>query len=431
MSFVIWLVFLIAFFYAFYKVIIFPRISPLRKIPGPKRTSFFMGNYYEVQKAEPAECHIRWAREYGPVVRYHFFFNSPTVLISGEQELKHVLVTNASNYHKFIRTNYVFDRIFGEGLLLLEDDIHRAHRKMIQPSFNYSKVNEMIPIFEGKAKRLISIWEGIQERTKSLEIEITRQMSNLTLDIIGLAAFGYDFHAIDDLEGKSNNFYRTIMTSFGLSIFNLIPWWRNIPTSANIELRKALRKLESVFENILVQKKSKLDKKQGENGPIDLLDLLLECRNDEKNTILTDHQLSAHALTFILAGHETTSVCMSWLFYALTKYPEIDKRIYEELSRVLGGKEHISFEDAEELHFLQNVIKETLRMYPPVTITPRVTLKDDIIGGYHIPAGTRIVISPAVQHKLEQYWENPEKFDPDRWNKENEHNQYGFIPFLG
>jgi len=162
----------------------------------------------------------------------------------------------------------------------------------------------------------------------------------------------------------------------------------------------------------------------------DLLDLLIEAQDESTGSVLSDKEISDQVLTFLLAGHETTSVAMSWVLYCLGQHPDVAKKVTEEVTSVLANEE-LTWEALDKFKYLGNVIKETMRLFPPAPITNRKPIKDDIICGQPIPAGTAIIICPGVQHRLPQYWENPEKFDPDRWDKNTEPvNNFTYMPFL-
>jgi len=413
-----------------YKLFIAPKFSPLSKIPGPKPTSWIMGNYAEIAKANPTDQHLKWAEQYGDVCLYTFAFGSRTVLVSGANEIKHVLINNSNNYLKqVVGQDALINDILGEGLLFLEGETHRLHRKMIQPGFNYGQLKQMIPLFIKKTQKLVDRWNKLRADGEST-MDISTEMSNLTLDIIGRSSFAYEMNAVDDPDGKMSNWCKTVMDTFHLTFWILLPGYRKLPTPANLKLKESIREVESVIMKTIKEKQAKMV--NGEKSDlIDLLDLLLETK-DDNGVLFTDHQILNHAMTFMLAGHETTSAGLSWLFYLLSQHPEVEAKLAEEV-KVFKGRTDFTIEELEKLPYLENVIKETLRLYPPAPITIRIAINDDNIGGYHIPAGSKVLISSGVVHRLEKYWGPTAKsFNPDRWDdpkiKELPHHLY--FPFL-
>jgi cytochrome P450 len=276
---------------------------------------------------------------------------------------------------------------------------------------------------------LIDRWNSLSANEVS-SLDISTEMSNLTLDIIGQSAFAYEMNAVDDSEGTMSNWCKTVMETFTLNFWILLPGYRKLPTPGNRKLKDSIYNVESVIMKTIREKHTKLA--SGEKSPmIDLLDLLLETK-DENGVVFTDHQILNHAMTFMLAGHETTSAALSWLFYLLSQHPEVEAKLAEEV-KVFKDRSDFSIEELEKLPYLENVIKETLRLYPPAPITIRVAIQDDNIGGYHIPAGSKVLISSGVIHRLEKYWgPTARQFDPDRWDtphvKELPHHLY--FPFL-
>eukprot|EP00027_Filamoeba_sp_ATCC50430_P009685 CAMPEP_0168557276 /NCGR_PEP_ID=MMETSP0413-20121227/9339_1 /TAXON_ID=136452 /ORGANISM="Filamoeba nolandi, Strain NC-AS-23-1" /LENGTH=493 /DNA_ID=CAMNT_0008588297 /DNA_START=29 /DNA_END=1510 /DNA_ORIENTATION=- len=415
-------------------IILIPYTFQVRKIPGPKPESAWMGNFWTIRKEEPGDPQLKWANEHSDsgIVRYYFWFNRPSVMVIGPNEVKHVLVTKVSNYDsKPFGGTFFFDRFFKEGLLMLEGDLHRRHRKMIQPAFNYSSLKEMLPIFASKATAWVKLHQGKLQRDASKNVlEFDTEMSNLTLDVIGLAGFGVDFDAISDEQGFMAGLYKTLMGEMTLSFKLLIPFWYNIPLKHNRMIAEKAIQLEKViYDLIKTKRQSKLENSSRHNQ--DLMDLLLDARDDETNTKMTDAQLNNHVMTFMVAGHETTSVALSWMFYSLAQRPEIAETLYEEIKNI--DFTSITVDQLEQLSYLNNVVRETLRLYPPAALTSRLAKEDDEIDGYKIPKGTRIMVVPAVNHRLEKYWgPTANDFDPSRWDTQQvkELPQYAFLPFL-
>eukprot|EP01121_Diplochlamys_sp_Union-15-3_P014409 TRINITY_DN4588_c0_g2_i2.p1 TRINITY_DN4588_c0_g2~~TRINITY_DN4588_c0_g2_i2.p1 ORF type:complete len:219 (+),score=33.97 TRINITY_DN4588_c0_g2_i2:210-866(+) len=157
---------------------------------------------------------------------------------------------------------------------------------------------------------------------------------------------------------------------------------------------------------------------------------MISAKDDSTGTVFTDSEIFDQTITFLLAGHETTSVGIAWTLYCLSQHPDVADKVQKELSEVLA-KEELQWETLDKLNYLGNVIKETLRLYPPAPIITRDAVKDDIIKGVRIPAKTAIIMSPGVMHKLPQYWEDPLKFDPDRWDRKNDTvTNFTYMPFI-
>jgi cytochrome P450 len=162
----------------------------------------------------------------------------------------------------------------------------------------------------------------------------------------------------------------------------------------------------------------------------DLLSMLLDARDPETGEAMSDRQLRDEVVTMFTAGHETTANLLSWTFYLLSTHPEIERRVRDELERVVGGRP-ATFADLPGLGYLRQVVQETMRLYPPVWTIGRGVVADDAIGGYRIPRGADVTLSAWVTHRHPGLWENPEGFDPDRFADPARLPRYAYFPFSG
>jgi cytochrome P450 len=172
--------------------------------------------------------------------------------------------------------------------------------------------------------------------------------------------------------------------------------------------------------------------RKGQAEPNDYIDTLLEARDRKTGEALTDLQIYDEIMTLILAGYETVGNGAAWTLYALSKHPEVRRRLEQELKEVLDGKTP-AVEDLGVLPYLQMVIDESLRLYPPIWAFPRDSINDDVIGGYHIPAGSMILLSPYATHHSPAIWDDPEAFDPERFapQKKDSWSRFAYFPFGG
>jgi cytochrome P450 len=168
------------------------------------------------------------------------------------------------------------------------------------------------------------------------------------------------------------------------------------------------------------------------NSSNDLLSMLLALRDEETGEAMTDRELRDQVITFIGAGHETTAVALAWTWYLISQYPDVEARMRAEVAGVLGGRVP-TVADLPQLVVTRNVIQESLRLYPPVFGVVRDVIDEDEIGGFRIPAKTSVILSQYVTHHHPAVWENPERFDPDRFTPEKSEGRARFahFPFLG
>ncbi|RGB33516.1 cytochrome P450 [Rhizophagus diaphanus] len=394
----------------------------------------------QIIKSDVGIPHIAWAEKYGGIVMYRGLFNKPRIFITDSKALLHVMVSSVYDYPKppgFIRD---LKPLLRSGILLAEGDTHKRQRKMMNPAFNFTNVKEMIPTFAKVGHIMKDLWiKEIGDNEKS-QIDIMTYLSKATLDVIGLVGFNYEFNSLTS-KNELAEAYTMIFTpqnrrSTLLRIMsNYIPFFNKLPIEFNIRTREASRIIDQVSNKLVTEK---LDKaKLGELEGNDLLTILI--RQNEQTVIkedkMTEHELKNQIMTFLAAGHETTSVAIGWALYFLSKNIEVQNTLRNELLEAFPDKDFIpTFDQINSLEFLNCVVKETLRVNPAVPMTIRTTKKDDVISGYMIPRGTPIFLFMNTIHRLPSIWgSDASTFKPSRWldpNITSIQTNYTYIPFL-
>ncbi|GET00319.1 cytochrome P450 [Rhizophagus clarus] len=402
-----------------YKVYIWPTyITPLKKIPGPSSEHLFYGNYKTLMKEE--EPQIEWRKKYGDIIKYHEFFNQPALLISDTSIIQEITLSNTYDYIK--PPNLVKELIafVGNGLAFSEGDIHKRQRKMMNPAFTYSNIKSMVPTFTRVASLLKNL---IEDKINSGEsnIAFAPYISKATLDIIGLIGFNYEFNSLSS-QNELANAYSTISSQTPLRfIINRLatyfPSIRNIPIKINRDFKDACVIINRESWNLV-----KIKQKEAEFGELkgtDLLSVLINInRKLPIEERMTDDELKNQIMTFLLAGHETTSITASWALYLLAQHPHVQDLLREELVKAFPDKSNFNptYDEINSLEFLNCVVKEALRLYSPVTLISRINLKDKVFGNYLVPKNTPIMISLMALHKSPEIWgPTAAEFDPKRW----------------
>jgi cytochrome P450 len=201
----------------------------------------------------------------------------------------------------------------------------------------------------------------------------------------------------------------------------------SVPTPGNLSASRAIRTLDTIIANVIAERRRHPDRDAG-----DLLAMLLAVRDEETGEGLTDRELRDQIITFIGAGHETTAVALAWTVYLLSQHPDVETRLHDEVAELIGDRTPTAA-DLPRLVFARRVVEESLRIYPPVYAVARDVVEDDIIGGFHIPARSLIIVSPYVTHRHPDFWPSPEQFDPDRFRPDRSAGQprFAWYPFLG
>jgi cytochrome P450 len=334
------------------------------------------------------------------------------VLVSDPAAIADVFVDRSRNFVKpyILRT----DRLrMGDTRLGDEGDFWRRQR-LAQPAFHRSKLEGYGETMVAATAQMLGRWRDGESR------DILAEMNQLTLRIAAETLFGADL--ADEAEGVGAAL-QAVMDGFipRLGALFLVPDW--LPTPGNRRLRQALRALDGTMDGIVAGRRASGD----DRG--DLLSLLLRAADEG---VLTTRQVREHAMTYLLAGHETTALVLSWAWYLLGTNPRIAAKLAAETDAVLDGRTATTA-DVPRLAYAGRVALEAMRLYPPIWAVARVALGDDELGGYPIRGGTVVIVSPWVMHRDPRYFEDPESFEPDRWadGAEKRLPRYAFFPFGG
>jgi cytochrome P450 len=329
--------------------------------------------------------------------------------------VEQVLVSENRKFGK----SYVFELLrpmLGNGLLNSEGQFWLRQRRLAQPAFNKNSVNNYAGAIVADTQRLLNQW------TDGGKTDLHHEMSRLTLAIVGRALMDMDLSDVTDevappLESAMRDFSRRFESAWNP------PVW--VPTPRNRRAKRNVRKLDAVVNRIIRQRRQ-----EGRDHG-DLLSKLIAAR-DEVDTGMTDRQLRDEVMTIFLAGHETTANALVWTWYLLALNPDIERRLLSEISTVVGDR-WPELRDVPNLTYTEAVVNESLRLFPPAYAFSRRVLANTTIGGYHIPAGSAVLLSQWIIHRDARWFDQPERFMPERWlsNPSKPRPDYAYFPFGG
>jgi cytochrome P450 len=337
----------------------------------------------------------RCARQYGDFVPLRL---GPirAVLLNHPDFFEYVLVSHNHNFikHRGLRMNRL---LLGNGLLTSDGDFWLRQRRLAQPAFKPSRVAAYGETMVAYAERLLAGWKPGE--TRDLQPEMTR----LTLEITARTLFGADIGTDAADVGAA---LADALASFDVRVSSWfpLPYW--VPTPSNRRLTKAVRRLDAIVYRIINERRA------GGEDKGDLLSMLLQAQDDEG--AMSDKQLRDEAMTLFLAGHETTALALTWTFYLLAQNPDAERKLRAELAAVLAGRPP-TVADLPRLRFAEHVVTESMRLYPPAYAFGREALSDCEIGGYPVRKGTTLFLSQWVMHRDPRYYDEPERFLPERW----------------
>ncbi|HXW88858.1 MAG TPA: cytochrome P450 [Streptosporangiaceae bacterium] len=372
---------------------------------------------------DPLAGYLRLARDYGDAVRVPISRSGSIFMLSRPEHAEHVLAHNQDNYVKAF-TYRPLRALIGNGLLTSEGEEWRRHRRLLQPLFARRDVTAFGPAMSDAAARMLKSWEPLPA---GAQIDVAARMSALALDIVGRALFSADLSGDAEMMGRALSAGQRVAV---LATFVPLPWGPRTTRAVKAIARRTGRTgegIEGPVGRMVADRRRRLNAGNGQHsggssppagqdgrGPgRDLLDVLLTARQEDGSP-LTDTEVCDELATFLLAGHETSAVTLSWALALLSAFPAARVRLEAEVDSVLAGRSPDAA-DAPRLPWTTAVIAETMRLYPPAWTIERDALGDDDVAGVAVPAGSTIAVPPYLIHRHPEFWPDPAGFDPARF----------------
>lgn len=382
--------------------------GPTSRVPGGLLLRF---------RRDPLSFFLGIVREHGDVARFRigpqwvYVLNDPALIQEVlVRENKHFIKGGALRRAKFL---------MGEGLLTSEGDQHLRQRRLVQPAFHRQRIAAYADVMAAYAARVGDRWQDGET------FDLAHEMMHLTLAIAGKTLFDAD---VENEAAEIEDIVDALLALFGLITLPGSELWRRIPTARNRRAQRAIGRLDAIVERMIAERRA-----EGATDRGDLLTMLLAAQDDEGDGGgMSDQQVRDEAVTILMAGHETTANAMNWLFWQLAEHPEVEARLHEELDAVLGGRLP-TMADLAKLPYTEQVLTESLRLYPPGWAIGRQALREVQLGGLRIPARALVFMSPYVMHRNPKYYKDAETFDPSRWTPEFRASlpKFAYFPFSG
>ncbi|KAI9068653.1 cytochrome P450 [Trametes sanguinea] len=428
-----------------------PYTTALKNLPGPPSPSWFYGNMKLIRSDENSDFIVqeRWSEEYGPHIMYRGFLSHDRVWTLDTRALNHVL-THSIDYQKPEMARRGLANLIGEGVLVTEGEHHRIQRRIMNPAFGPAQIRELTEIFVQKSIELRDVWLGqIAQHGEPARIDVLQGLTKMTLDVIGLAGFNYRFDSLDP-NGKPNELNQALQEIFTppeqmtklMILRNLFPIFSIIPDADLRREKRARNVMNRIGMQLMAEKKAAIRREMSETKEKDgigrndmrgrdLLTLLIKANmatDVPDNQRLSDEDVLAQVPTFLVAGHETTSVATTWCLYALTQAPDVQKKLRDELLTL--DTDMPTMDELNSLPYLDAVVRETLRIHAPVPTTLRVAMRDDVIpvsepfvdrfgqvqDSIRITKGSAVIIPILSLNRSKKLWgEDAREFKPERW----------------
>jgi cytochrome P450 len=309
----------------------------------------------------------------------------------------------------------------GQGLLVVEDDAWRFQRRAASPAFRYEAMKAIVPT-------MAAAGEAAADRMRAAAGEaadVMPEMTRATFEVIAATLLGGDDPSFDQ-EAVAHSVTDYIETIGAVDVMDLIGVPDFIPRFSRLRGQPAVKALRDAADAALVRRRA-----GGELGQ-DLLAQMLRARDPETGHGLNDIELRDNIVTFIAAGHETTALALTWALYLIAGDEDVQDRLAAE-ARSVAGDAPLAWEHLEKLHLHEQVIKESMRLYPPALLLMRQATRAVCIGEHQLEIGSDVMCLVYVMHRSRRLWENPERFDPGRFSPERSEgrHRFAFMPFGG
>ena len=383
----------------------YPLIGSLSKLASPNR--------------------LEWLQSitdtYGDVVAFNLV-KKQFYLVNHPDLVKDILTRHSANYTKRTLSFKIVKAVLGESTFTSMGDEWRRKRLTVQPSFHKTKIINLASIMTDCIEEMLSQWDILCDEGQT--VELTDAMMEITLKVVVKTLFS---SALSDADIQSiADAFTPLLEATNRRITIPIQFLNSLPLTSNKKYQGYIKTLDDLIYKIIKERSASADK------PMDLLQMLMDATDEDTGLPLTAQELRNEAMTMLIAGHETTANALCWLWTILSDQSEIRTNIEREVDEVLGDRRPVA-SDFANLPYCLKAFKETMRLYPPVPMLPRHVEKDAILGNYHIKGGTDVLFSPYLLHRHPDFWDQPEVFDPNRFDEvaQRDRHTFAYVPFGG
>ena len=366
-------------------------------------------------RSDPLGFVSRTAAQYGDLA-YFRLGRQHVFLVNNPDLIREVLVTRQNNFTKS-RALQRARVLLGEGLLTSEGELHLRQRRLVQPAFHRPRLIGYSKTMSEYAVRTRDQWRDGET------LDIAHEMMRLTLAIVGKTLFSAD---VEHEAVEIGEALTSVLHMFNLLMMPFSEYLEKLPLPMVRRFKKARARLDRTIYGLISERRA-----SGQDCG-DLLSMLLLARDEDGSGGMSDEQVRDEALTLFLAGHETTALALTWALYLLSQNPDCERRLHQEVDAVLGDRAP-EFDDLSRLPYTEMVIAETLRLYPSAWAIGRKAIEEFELGGFHIPKGGILILSPYVTQRDARFFPDPARFDPERFAPGAREGQpkFSYFPFGG
>jgi cytochrome P450 len=381
-------------------------------VPGP--TALDMAWAFRSIRADPLSFLVEMADRFGDLVAFPVP-GAPALLVNDPADARHVLQTSARNWGKRTVQYAALARVTGPGLLASAEPSWIEHRRLAAPAFHHQRLEAVGEQVRAAADTAIGARLGRHLPPTGQVVDVAALTHHIGLDAVGRALFSTDLSGrAQELLGATSEAARLVV-KLGRSVLPTVEW---APTPTNLQLRSTRRRLTDISFELIAERRRRPRSPGGSHGD-DLLGLLLDGG-------MSDDEVRDELVTMVIAGHETVAAALGWTLMLLAEHPSAQDRLREELAGHRGEVPMLGHRD--RLPWTRAVIDEALRLYPPAWALSRRSHQADVVGGFPVPAGTMVIISPWLLHRRDGSWPDPSAFRPQRFLEAGA-GRWGYLPF--
>lgn len=410
-------------------------------LPGPQSYNFIVGLFPTLVRSEnPGAIVEGWVREYGRIFAVPTGFGRKNVTVADVKAANHFLARDTGVYRQTAFARVFMENLFGNGILVAEDEDHRRQRKALTPAFSIAAIRGYLSVFYDSAYKMKSAWETLLDNGEQT-IEVQSWMNHASLDDIGIAGFGYDFGALDgknpDVVKIFHAFERPETSGWVSRILFLLgpvlPVLQRLPAKHNRMMKGIKTSMAVVADRLLIQgggergvKGTESDKSMDKS----IMGLLIKAETASEGLTMSNEEVLAQMNTLLFAGYETTSISLTWALIELCKHQDKQQILRKELEAAGGDPTWDQLNSVTQLPYLNAVAQETLRLHPPLAGISRVASTDDVIplsnpittldgtitSQITVAKGTVVNCPVAYLNQAEEVWgPDAKEFKPERW----------------
>ncbi|KAG2066346.1 cytochrome P450 [Suillus decipiens] len=411
------------------------------QLRGPPRTSFIYGISHELALSQDSSViYERWATEYGVAYMIPSVLGQSRIVLCDPRAIAHFYARETWTYVQTPLSAMQKELIIGRGLPSAEGEAHRRQRKALTPAFSNAAIRKLTPVFYNSAYKAKAAWDIVIESSKdgNAVIEVQNWMNHISLDTVGIAGFSHDFGSLDGKRASVVEAFETFganpqASRVPLLIASVFPIIFKIPTKRHHLVKELSATMEKISNDLLTRSRREKDVNMSERDEEkSIVGLLIKSESHDAELHMSDEEIMAQMKVLLLAGYETTSISLTWALIELSRHPDVQTTLREEL--LAFGSDPTYDQLKINLPYLDAVVHEILRLHPPLDEFTRLAAADDVIplsepvrtesgkmiDSISVAKGTLITISTATINRSLAIWgPDAKEYKPDRWLTDN------------